>query len=147
MEKTLLIGLPPTTCLHITLYDPKQPAPFISGRWQRGTNLDLTFSTQIYGITPGRYILERFATSQHRPSLITTPLMISFTSSAPIPRWNFRKADRELFTEELEKAAEDLPTPCKENLNIAYNLYSFNKDSSKEMHPSWFSKVIHSNMG
>ena len=46
------------------------------------------------------------------------------TSSAPISQWNFRKVDWELFTEELEKAAEDLPTPRKENLNIAYRVFT-----------------------
>ena len=68
----------------LTLYDPKQP--FISGRWQRETNPDLTFSTQIYETTPERYILEKFSGSQHKPSLITTPPLISFASSASIPR-------------------------------------------------------------
>ena len=85
----------------LTLYDPKQPESFISGRWQRGTNPDLTLGTQIYGTTPECYILERFPKSQHRPSLITTPPLISFTSSAPIPQWNFHKADWERFTEKL----------------------------------------------
>ena len=45
-----------TTNNLLTLYDPKQPASFISGRWQQGTNPDLTFSTQIYRTTPERYI-------------------------------------------------------------------------------------------
>ena len=29
----------------LTLYDPKQPASFISGGWQCGTNPDLTSTT------------------------------------------------------------------------------------------------------
>ena len=113
-----------TTKKLLKLYAPKQPASFISGRWKRETNPDLTFSTQIYETVPERYVLKKFSRSQHRPFLITTPPLISFTNLAPIPRRNFRKADWELFTEELEKEAEALPTPCKENHNIACRVFT-----------------------
>ena len=80
-----------------TLYDPKQPASFQSARWNSGTNPDATISTQIRGIILTKEVLEQFLHSQHRPSLIRTMPLISFTRSAPIPRWNFRKADWERF--------------------------------------------------
>ena len=67
-----------TTNNLLTLYDLKQPASCISGRWQRGTNPDLTFSTQIYETTPERYIMERFPRSQQKLFLITTPLVQYF---------------------------------------------------------------------
>ena len=58
----------------LTLFDPKQAAAFHSGRWNSGTNPNVCSCTQLYGITLERSILERFLRSQHRPSLITTPL-------------------------------------------------------------------------
>ena len=87
----------------LTLYDPKQPTSFISGRWQLGTNPDLTFSTQIYGTTPERYILERFPKSRHRPSLITTPPLISFTSSASFPDGTSEKQIGNFLLKNLKK--------------------------------------------
>ena len=54
----------------VPLHDPKDVAAFHSGRWNTGTNPDLTFVSVGPGNRePDRCILEKFPRSQHRPSL------------------------------------------------------------------------------
>ena len=55
----------------VPLHDPKDVAIFHTGRWNTGTNPDLTFVSVGPDIhAPDRPILETFPRSQHRPSLI-----------------------------------------------------------------------------
>ena len=44
----------------LILYDPKQPACFHSGRWNRGTNPDSAICTEIAGTAPVRTVLQKF---------------------------------------------------------------------------------------
>ena len=130
-----------------TLFDPKQPASFHSGRWNRGTNPDIAFCTKINGTTPAREVLNLFPRSQHRSSFIHTQPLLNFTKSSPIPRWNFRKADWDLFCEMANKLADDLPTPKKVNLNEACQQFtkaiktaakaSIPRGFRKEYIPTW----------
>ena len=56
------------------LYNPKDAASFVSGRWNTGTNPDLAFASgSLDSQLPDRRVLEKFPRSQHRPSLITPP--------------------------------------------------------------------------
>jgi len=90
-----------------------------------------------------RSILSKFpwSPSQHRPSLITTPPLISLTNLAPIPRWNFRKTDRKKFTEQLETYVEEHPTPSKKSLNQDYKRFTHAvKRSAKESIPRGYLK-------
>jgi len=112
-----------TNNLH-TLYDPKQLTSFQSARWNSGTNPDVTFSTLIRGTISTREVFEQFPHSQHRPSLIRTMPLISFTRSAPIPRWNFRKADWERYKDLTNNLADSLPTPRMHNINFAYKQFT-----------------------
>ena len=125
-----------------TLFDPKQPASFHSGRWNRGTNPDIAFCTKINGATPVREVLNHFPRSQHRPSFISTVPLLTFTKSSPVPRWNFRRANWDNFKELTDKLAEDLPIPTKENLNKAYNLFTTAlKTAAKATIPRGFRKA------
>ena len=125
----------------VTLFDPKQPASFHSGRWNRGTNPDIAFCTQLHGITPVRSVLGRFPRSQHRASLISTPPLICTTGSAPLPRWNFRKADWDHFTAKLEETAEQLPIPDKRSVNRDYRFFTnLIKSTAKKFIPRGFRK-------
>jgi len=112
-----------TNNLH-TLYDPKQPASSQSARWNSGTNQDVTFSTHIRGTIPTREVLEQFPHSQHCPSLIRTMPLISFTRSAPIPRWNFRKPDWERYKDLTNNLADSLPTPRMDKITFAYKQFT-----------------------
>ena len=124
------------------LFDPKQPSSFHSGRWNRGTNPDVTFTTNIAGVLPTREILGRFPRSQHRPSLITTPPLVSSFSSKPVPRWNFRKADWEAFTSSTEEAFSTLPVSAdRQGLNSNYlSFTTILKNSAKTSIPRGFRK-------
>ena len=108
------------------LFDPKQPASFEFGRWRSKTNPDVTFSTPIRDTIPTRTILDRFPRSQHRPSLIQIPPLIFPTTSTPVPRWNFRKADWSKFKQLCTGLAEQLPLPCKTNINSVYQVFTSN---------------------
>ena len=78
----------------VPLHDPKHVATFRSGRWNTGTNPDLTFvSVDPDRRVPDRRILKKFPRSQHRPSLIVPPRLALPIPSKPVKRWNFRKAN------------------------------------------------------
>ena len=78
----------------VPLHHPKDVAIFHSGRWNTGTNPDLTFvRAGPNSRVPNRRILEKFPRSQHRPSLIVLPRLALPVLSKPVKRWNFRKAN------------------------------------------------------
>ena len=68
-----LAGWASINCLAL-LYNAKHAASFYFGRWNTGTNTDLTFaSVGPNSCLTDRRVLEKFPRSQHRPSLITPP--------------------------------------------------------------------------
>ena len=84
----------------ICLFDPKQPSSFQSARWNSCTNPDLAFiSRGDPDQTVHREVLHHFPRTQHRPSLIRINQDIERTNTSPSPRWNFRKAKWQVFTE------------------------------------------------
>ena len=71
----------------VPLHDPKDVATFHSGRWNTGTNPDLTFVR--FGPdsrVPDRRISEKFSRSRHLPSLIVPPRLALPVSSKPVKR-------------------------------------------------------------
>ena len=71
----------------VLLHDPKDVATFHSGRWNTGTNPDLTFlSVGPDSRVPDRSILEKFPRSQHRPSLIVSPRLTLPVPSKPVKK-------------------------------------------------------------
>ena len=78
----------------VPLHDPKDVATFHSGRWNTGTNPDLTFvSVGPDSRVPDRRVLEKFHRSQHQPSLIVPPRLALPVPSKAAKRWNIRKAN------------------------------------------------------
>ena len=76
------------------LYNPKEHDSFHSNRWNSGTNPDLAFASSTEDQPPpSRRVLKKFPRFQHRPSLITPVPLVASTSSKPVRRWNFRKAN------------------------------------------------------
>ena len=103
------------------LYNPKEAASFHSGRWGTGTNPDLAFaSVDTDSSLPDRRVLEKFPRSQHRPSLITAPKLVAPIPSAPVKRWNFRKADWNQYCLLTNKSTRELPPPDTTNVDEAY---------------------------
>ena len=60
-------------------------ASFYPGRWNTGTNPALAFaSVGPNSRLPDRRLLEKFPSSQHRPSLIAPPRFAMAVSSMPV---------------------------------------------------------------
>ncbi len=104
------------------LFDPKQPASFLSGRWNTKSNPDLAF-TDIKGATLHRIILDPFPKSHHRPSLIIPENPIQPIPTKPVKRWNFRKANWVKFANMVDKETSTLPKPDPQNLNSTYSAF------------------------
>ena len=101
------------------LYNPKKKGTFKSARWQKEYTPDLAFVTKKANQRPiptTREILNDFPHSQHRPVLITTGITIPRIQALPKPRWNFRKANWEKYSEEIDKTCPRIP-PTEENLH------------------------------
>ena len=107
-------------CLAL-LYNAKDAASFYSGRWNTGTNPDLTFgSVGPNSRLPDRHVLEKFPRSQHRPSFITTPTFAMAVPSMPFKRWNFRKAKWSHYIALTNKFAKTLLPPYLLDVDAAY---------------------------
>lgn len=105
------------------LYSPRDPGTFRSARWQREYNPDLTFTTRRLSTTAvpaTRVVLGKFPHSQHRPILITTGTTIPVAQTVSLPRWNFRRADWQAFTDNVENTCQRIPA-------VAGNMVRFNK--------------------
>ena len=107
-----------TSNLDLTLlYDNRQPNSFCSGRWQTQTYPDLAFTTTN---SKHRTVTDLFPRCQHRPSIITHDALIKPSPSAPILRWNFRKAHWDDFTKDTCKLLLELPDPNTPDIDDAY---------------------------
>ena len=97
----------------VLLYDPKEPPSFFSARWNTYTNPGLPFAVgRSCDPKPERRIIDRFPRSHHRrPSIIKVPSLVQPIAGKPVKRWNFRKANWELFTAEIERRTPGLPNP------------------------------------
>ena len=98
------------------LHSNKNPPSFYSNRWNSGTNPDLAFTTSDSSDIkqmPIRTVIGRFPRSQHRPSIIVNPALITPTPTKPVPRWNFRKANWEAFKRDSETVVNNLAHPTK----------------------------------
>ena len=71
----------------VLFHVPKYVPTLHSGRWNTGTKPDLTFVSVGPGSrVPDRRILEKFPTSQRRPSLIVPPRLALLVPSKPVKR-------------------------------------------------------------
>ena len=105
----------------VPLHDPKDVATFHSGRWNTGTNPDLTFvSVGPDSRVPVRRILEKFPPSQHRISLIVPPKLALPVPSNPVKRWNFRKVNWSHYNALTHKLAKSLLPPDSLDVDLAY---------------------------
>jgi len=112
------------------LFNPNQPKTFHSAVWNTFTNPDLSFFMLDRDSViphPMHTILGNFPKSQHRPTLIYHPALIEYTPTAPIPRWNFGKADWDRFRDLTRDMCTDLPDFT--DINTCYS--AFQKKLSK----------------
>ena len=108
----------------VLLYDPKEPQSFFSARWNTYTNPDLSFAVgRSCDPKPERRIIDIFPRSHHRPSIIKVPSLVQPIAGKPVKRWNFRKANWELFTAETERRTPGLPNPHADDADATYTAY------------------------
>ncbi len=95
-------------------HDAKQRGTFYSARWQKDYSPDLCWVTSI-GDHPqpaSQTVLGDFPHSQHRPLLIHIGLQLPIIYGSSKKRWNFRKADWDLFSSKLERSVVTIPSRC-----------------------------------
>lgn len=94
------------------VFDAKDRGTFFSRRWLHDYNPDLCFvsSDQVNRPLPAfRTVLKDFPHSQHRPVIISIGIQIPIIKSVARPRWNFNKADWNLFSKELDSCIRFIP--------------------------------------
>ena len=109
---------------HSLLYDPMETDSLHSSHWNSGTNPDLVFvGSGKNQQTPVCHVLWKFPQSQHQPSLVTSAPLVAPTSSRPMKRWNFQKADWVRFQQITDQSTSSLPTPDSTGLDFSYMAY------------------------
>lgn len=94
------------------VHDLKDLPTFHSARWQRGYNPDLCFVTRDALDKPmktTRSVVKAFPRSQHRAVIITIGTQVIAVNSIPKPRWNFRKANWEGFSRQIDASIRFIP--------------------------------------
>jgi len=95
-------------------HDAKQRGTFHSARWQKDYSPDLCWVTAI-GDHPqpaNQTVLDDFPHSQHRPLLIHIGLQLPIIHSSSKKRWNFRKANWDLYRDKMERSIVAIPSRC-----------------------------------
>lgn len=94
------------------LFDAKDRGTFRSAAWKREYNPDLCFVTNDSNGQPlpaSRKVMPDFPHSQHRPVIIKIGTSIPVIRSFPRPRWNFKKANWTIFSDNLNKTLGWIP--------------------------------------
>ena len=108
--------------LNLTLiHDAKHKPSFHSARWNRGYNPDLVFASSRHSRNFEKSISDPIPRSQHRPITIEVKPVLRPTESKPKIRFNFRKANWEGFSQELDARINDI-NPDPENYDRFQNL-------------------------
>jgi exonuclease III len=127
------------------VFNAKDRGTFRSAAWNREYNPDLCFVTQNRNNQPpqtSRYVLGEFPHSQHRPVIVEVGIQIPIIRSIPRPRWNFKKANWQEFTQDLDKVVRWIP-PVSENYDrfvkavIATAKRKIPRGFRKEYIPGW----------
>ena len=80
------------------LYNSKDAPSFFSGGWNTGTNPNLVLeSDDLNKFGLERRMLEEFPSFQHQSLLITASKNLAPVPNEPYKRWNFFKANWELY--------------------------------------------------
>ena len=103
------------------LYNAKDPDTFYHRVWKKGYNPDLAFISSRHFASFTRTVENPIPKSQHRPIAITVKPVLQPLNSNNIPRFNFRKANWDRFTSELENEIGTI-TPDPKNYEIFQKL-------------------------
>ena len=109
----------------LLLNDPEDPPTFFSRRWISTSTPDLAFATEDLSRKTNRKVLSQLAGSDHRPVLLAINLQYRPSNPKTFPRWNYKKADWEMFHLALQmstnKMLEHLGTKAKTKLLGIFN--------------------------
>ena len=81
----------------ILLNDADDPPTFFSRRWLT-TTPDLAFATDDIAKKTTRTVMSQLAGSDHKPIKISLDINYKPNNAKTFPRWNFKKANWELFS-------------------------------------------------
>ena len=87
----------------LLLNDPEDPPTYFSRRWLTTTSPDIAFATENIASKTSRIVSSQLAGSDHKPVLLSLDLNLNTKENKPIPRWNYKKADWEKFSQLTDK--------------------------------------------
>ncbi|XP_039276180.1 uncharacterized protein LOC120349716 [Nilaparvata lugens] len=100
--------------LSLLLFDPKQSTSFNSKRWRSGTNPDNIFVTEKFRASCDKNILDAIPNTQHRPLILEVVPSIRVRKVPLKRRFNFKKANWNSFTAQMEKGIANIqPHPAE----------------------------------
>ncbi|XP_070209766.1 uncharacterized protein [Littorina saxatilis] len=108
----------------ILLNDPEDPPTFFSRRWLSTSTPDLAFATDDLSKKTTRGILSQLGGSDHRPVKLAINLQYRPQNSTTFPRWNYKKADWNIFASLTDLYTRGLKT---DDLNINRVTRNFNQ--------------------
>ena len=82
----------------LLLNDPEDPPTFFSRSWISTSSPDLAFATEDLSRKTSGKFLSQLAGSDHRPVLLAINLQYRPSNPKTFPRWNYKKADWEMFS-------------------------------------------------
>ena len=98
----------------LLLNNADDPPTFYSRRWLTTSSPDLAFATNDIQARTTRTVLKQLGGSDHRPVKLAVDLNYRPKESIILPRWNYRKADWDLYANKTDENTRNL----KENPNI-----------------------------
>lgn len=108
----------------VLLNDPEDPPTFFSRRWLSTSTPDLAFATDDLSKKISRGVLSQLGGSDHRPVKLAINLQYRPQNSTTFPRWNYKKADWNMFTSLTDLYTRGLKT---DDLNINRVTRNFNQ--------------------
>ena len=108
----------------VLLNDPDDPPTFYSRRWMTCTTPDLAFATNDIARITTRTVLDQLAGSDHRPVKISLDLDYKPQESKTCPRWNYKRAKWEKFSQLTDEYTQDIRI---KNQDINKKIRTFNQ--------------------
>lgn len=99
----------------VLLNDPEDPPTFFSRRWISTSTPDLAFATDNLSSKTSRKVQSQLAGSDHRPVKLEVNLQYKPQPAMTFPRWNYKRADWNKFSERADILTETLQTT--DNIN------------------------------
>ena len=119
----------------VLLNDPEDPPTFFSRRWISTSTPDLAFATDDLSSKTSRNVQCQLAGSDHRPVKLAISLRYKPHPAKTFPRWNYKKADWNKFSELTDNFTESLETTGNNINKIAANFNQSILNAAKETIP------------